>query len=90
MIGGKIDLPINLLKWLTNLKICWTKSLDKMYPVALLHKIKNYSSISFIYHVAINTPYSSVFKLKTDSGTKCHYLKMNIVLFLQNLTKLSD
>ena len=86
LLEGKLDLPINLLKWLTNLKICYTNSLDKMYPVAPLHKIKNCS----INSVAVNTPHSSIFKLKADSGATCHYLKNEHNSFLQNLTKLSD
>ena len=90
VIEGGADLPINLLKWLTNLKHCYTKSLDKIYPAAPLHKIKNYSSNSFMYHVDINTSQSSVFKLKADSVATYHYLKNEHSSFLQNLTKLSD
>ena len=49
--GGRVDLQIKLLKWLTNLKNCYTKSLDKLYPVAPLHKIKSCSSNFFVNHV---------------------------------------
>ena len=56
-----------------------------MYPVTPLRKIKNCSS----NYVAVNTPHSSVFKLKDDSGATCHYLKHEHSSFLQNLTKLS-
>ena len=56
-LKGGADLPINLLKWLTNLKICYTNSLSKMYPVAPLHKIKHFSS----NYVAVNKPPSTVF-----------------------------
>ena len=66
-------------------KMCYTNSLDKMYPVAPLYKIKNYSS----NYVAVNTPHSSAFKLKGDSGATCHYLKNEYSSFLQNLTQLS-
>ena len=84
-----VDLTINLLKWLTKLKKCYTKSLDKMYPVPL-DKIKNCFSNSFLYPVDINAKHSSVFRLKTDSEATCHYLKNEHSSFLQNLTKLSD
>ena len=57
-----------------------------MYPVAPLHKIKHFSS----NYVAVNTPPSTVFKLKADSGATCHYLKNEHSSFLQNLTKLSN
>ena len=86
---GGVDLQIKLLKWLTNLKNCYTKSLDKLYPVAPLYKIKNCSSNSFVNHVDIKNS-STVFNLKADSGATCHYLKNEHSLFLKNLTKLSD
>ena len=57
-----------------------------MYPVAPLHKIKHFSS----NYVAVNTTPSTVFKLNTDSGATCHYLKNEDSSFLQNLTKLPD
>ena len=81
--GGGADLQLILLKWLTNLKICYTNSLYKMYPVAPLHKIKHFSS----NYVAVNIPPSTVFTLKADSGATCHYLKNEDSSFLQNLTK---
>ena len=83
---GGADLQLNLLKWLTNLKMCYTNSLYKMYPVLPLHKIKHFSS----NYVAVNTPPSTVFKLEADSEATYHYLKNEHSFFLQNLTKLSD
>ena len=71
-LEGGVELQIKLLKWLTNLKICYTKSLDKLYHVAPLHRIKNCFSNSFVNHVDINS--STAFNLKTDSGATCHYL----------------
>ena len=68
---GGADLQLNLLKWLTNLKICYTNSLSKMYPVAPLHKVKHFSS----NYVAVTKKNSPVFILKADSGATCHYLK---------------
>ena len=77
---GGADLQHNLLKWLTNLKICYTNSLSKMYLVAPLHKIKYFSS----NYVAVTKPTSTVFKLKADSGATCHYLKNEHTSFLKN------
>ena len=81
---GGADLQINLLKWLTNLKICYTNSLSKMYHVAPLHKIRHVSS----NYVAVNKPYSTVFKLKADSGATCHYLKNEHSSFKKKLNKI--